>query len=311
MRWTKRRTATLENAIDDLFVFCGLSEESARKSPLWLTKCKVGPKDFHEAEAFIDDPDGNLIGVSKDENAVSFFSDVTPSDVSGFDVSSAKSFVDETGKRSVELYRLRQESIRKARGFRIYSPHVASLYSCWIDIDKGEYTSKKILVNKAGEEWVPLGSESEYSHFAKSQTLSGHFWTFGIDDGQGISSTCNVLLSLAFTRDLTWRVVFRGPSGLSFSLSTDTAGAMAAFKNRQPNDTTGRRDALKHWVRQHYRNRPASEGDEAQRVIVRQHLRGRTPFRWFGIDCELVVSPFDMRRNERFRIERESIQAAT
>jgi hypothetical protein len=85
---------------------------------------------------------------------------------------------------------------------------------------------------------------------------------------------------------------------------------MAAFRNRQPNEVSGRRDALRHWVSQHYRTRHVDEGDEPQRVIVRQHLRGRTPFRWCGIDCELVVSPFDIRRNERLRIERQQMATA-
>lgn len=307
MRWTKRRSSTLEQAIDDLFVFCGLSEEDQRGSPAWITRDKVHPHDFPEAEAFLEDNDGDLIGISKDAGTVRYFGDVTPADVPGFDVSSVLTTVDDAGRRQIELYRIKQESIKKARGHRIYSPHVASLYSCWIDIDDERYRSRRILVNKAGREWLPIGAHSEYHHFAKTKTCDGTVVTFGVDDNQGISSTCQMLLGLAFTRDVVWRVVFKGPFGISVSISTDTAGAMAAFRNRQPNETTGRRDALRHWVRQHYRQKPVDEGDEPQHVIVRQHLRGRTPFRWFGLDCELVVSPFDMRRNERFRIEREQM----
>jgi hypothetical protein len=310
MRWTKRRAATLEQAIDDLFVFCGLSEEDHRKSPAWLTKDKVRPQDFAEAEAFLDVNDGDLVGISKDDGCVRYFSDVKPSDVSGFDASSVLTTTGDNGNRQIELYRIRQESIRKARGHRIYSPHVASLYSCWVDVDSGTYTSRRILVNKAGKEWIPIGAQGEYHHFAKSKTCDGNLVTYGVDDNEGITKTCDMLLSLSFTRDVVWRVVFKGPSGISVSLSTDTAGAMAAFRNRQPNEVSGRRDALRHWVSQHYRTRHVDEGDEPQRVIVRQHLRGRTPFRWCGIDCELVVSPFDIRRNERLRIERQQMATA-
>jgi hypothetical protein len=311
MRWTKRRRSTLEHAIEDLFVFCGLSEEDHRKSPAWITNDKVRPQDFKEAEAFLDDGDGDVITISKDRDSVAYFADVKPADVPRFDVSSVLTTVDDDGKRQIELYRVRQESIRKARGMgRLYSPHVASLYSCWVNVDDGSYTSRRILVNQAGRDWLPIGARGEYHHFAKSKTSDGNIVTFGVDDNQGISNTCQMLLGLAFTRDVVWRVVFKGPTGISVSLSTDTAGAMAAFRNRNPNDTTGRRDALRHWVRQHYRHKPVDEGDEPQKVIVRQHLRGRTPFRWFGIDCELVVSPFDIRRNERFRVEREQVRSS-
>lgn len=307
MRWTKRRASTLENALDDIFVFCGLSEEESRKSPVWITKEKVRPTDFSEAEAFLDANDGGMVSISKTDDAVSYFPDVRPADVPGYDISAALTTIGDNGNRQIELYRLRQESLRKARGHKIYSPHVASMYSCWIDAETGTYTSNKMLVNSAGKEWVPVGCKEHYFHFAQSKTCDGNVVNFGITDGEGITSTCNMLLGLSFTRDLVWRVVFKGPSGISVSLSTDTSGAMAAFRNRQPNEITGRRDALRHWVRQHYRSRRVEEGDEPEKVIVRQHLRGRTPFRWCGIDCELVVSPFDMRRNERLRIEREQM----
>lgn len=310
MRWTKRRSETLEQAIDDVFVFSLLSDEHYAGGPSWITKDKVAPCDFPEAEAFLDDNDGECVGIAKNEQAVSYFMDVRPTDVPRFDASSVKSFRGEDGKQYVEFYRLRSEPLRAARGHKLFSPHVASLYSCWVDADAGRYCGCRALVNKAGKKWVAVGSETDYSRFAKDKTLDGHFTTFICDNDGEITDTCQVLLGLAFTRDVSWRVVFKGPSGVSVSIATDTAGAMAAFKNRQPNETTGRRDALRHWVRQHHRNKRADEGDEPQRVIVREHLRGRTPFRWLGIDCELVVSPFDMRRNERFRIEREQMSLA-
>lgn len=309
MRWTKRRASSLENALDDIFVFCGLSEEDAGKSPAWMNKDKVKPADFCEAEAFLDTSDGEMIGISKSSDAVMYFPDVKPADVPAYDVSTVLTTVGDEGGRQIELYRLRQEPLRKARGQKIYSPHVASMYSCWVDVATGTHTSNRMLVNLAGKEWVPVGGKNEYFHFAQSKTCDGNIVNFGITDGEGITSTCNMLLGLAFTRDLVWRVVFKGPSGISVSLSTDTAGAMAAFRNRQPNEITGRRDALRHWVRQHYRAKHVDEGDEPEKVIVRQHLRGRTPFRWCGIDCELVVSPFDMRRNERLRNERQQMAA--
>jgi hypothetical protein len=310
MRKTQPSRQALESGLEDLFVFCILSDEDNRGGSSWFTKDKVCPRDFPEAEAFFCVDDSRYVGIAKNEQSVSYFRDVAPHDVPRFDASSVKSFQGEDGTNYIEFYRLHSEPLRAARGHKLFSPHVASLYSCWLNADQGKYHGRRVLVNKAGSDWVPVGACGEYDRFTKDKTLSGQFTTWICEDDSQITDTCQVLLGLAFTRDVTWRVVFKGPSGISVSISTDTAGAMAAFKNRQPNATTGRRDALRHWVRQHYRTKAADEGEEPQRVIVREHLRGRTPFRWFGLDCELVVSPFDMRRNERFKAERKSLVTA-
>lgn len=311
MRWTKRKARTLEQAIDDLFVFLGLSEEDKDKDEKALTphRQKVSPRDFKEAEALIVSDDGSVAGVASDSSATSIFPDVLPRDVGDLDISVAKAYCDELGGRFIDLIRMKREPVRAARGNRLYSPDVASLLYCTINAEKGSYVGWKHLVNRSGSKWVTLGAHREYDCFTRTKVLSadGFCNSLVADNETALSDDCMVMLGMQFTRDVVWRVVFRSPTGISLSISTDTAGAMAAFRNREPNEKSGRRDALRHWVRQHYRERPVDEGDEPQRVIVRQHLRGRTPFRWLGIDCELVVSPFDIRRNERFKQERKAL----
>jgi hypothetical protein len=42
---------------------------------------------------------------------------------------------------------------------------------------------------------------------------------------------------------------------------------------------------------------------------VRDHLRGHTQFGWHGYDCELMVSQYDLDKNELFREEAEQWRA--
>lgn len=311
MRWTKQRRKDLSDSIDDLFVFCGLSERDEHNSREFLDKGKVSPFSFVEPQAFIEASEGDLIGVASDEDAVCVFADVTPRDVPRWDSSCVKSFTNEDGKRSIELYRFKQAPLSAARGSRIYSPHVGYLYRCGVDPETGRYSGARWVVNKRGSQWVRLGSSTEYSHFVREKASDCNLLTIVDQAPDEINNTCKVLLGSAFNLDLVWRVVFRGPSGLSFSISTDSAGAMAAFRNREPNSSSGRRDSLRHWVRQHYRTSKKDSDDGASAdVFVREHLRGRTPFMWHGIQCELVVAPFDVRRCERSAIERREMASA-
>lgn len=311
MRWTQRRSKTLADAVDDLFVFCALSEENEGAYAPRIERQPVHPYDFKDAEGFIVAEDGSCASVSQSDDTVMYFRDVMPQDVPGFDASCAKSVVEEGGSRRVELYGLSRAPLRAARGRKLYSPHVAWLRCCHIDVGSGTHIGWKVLVNKAGQEWVTVGESTQHRNFYRSRTgvtgVTYHDWIN--DDPASLTETCQVLLGVQFTRDLLWRVVFKSPCGFSLSLSTDVAGAMAAFRNREPNIVTGRREALRHWVRQHHRIIRSHADDEAQSVIVREHLRGRTPFRWMGMDCELVVSPFDVRRNERLREERLAVAA--
>lgn len=115
-------------------------------------------------------------------------------------------------------------------------------------------------------------------------------------------ATCRMLAGMAFSMDFHWRVVLKTPDGHSFSILTDSRGAAAAFRDRTGDTPSGRRPALINWVKEHTRNLKSStsEGDEFLKTIaVRKHLRGRIPFRWCGIDCEMVVAPFDLRVNQR------------
>lgn len=299
-RWTAKRQATLEQAIDNLITYMSLSDEAnivrGRQHDSQVT-----PRAFPEPECL---SFASLPGRKNDD--ILFFANVTPRDIpSNFDVSICgnKLLPTPDGDRSAYfLQRLRARPLRVARSFHLVSPYVAEYSQCIVWLDSGTFTGQNWLVNWNGRKWTDINRGALSSAIYRDEYS---FWESL--DPEVEEFNCRILSGVEFTRDLIWRVVIKAPTGVSVSLPTGYAGAMAAFRNRQPNEVTGRRDALRHWVKEHYRVRPETGERDIQ---VRQHLRGRQPFRWLGLDCELVVAPFDERFNARLAAEKAEARRA-
>lgn len=305
MRWTKKRKRTLESAIDDVFLFCELAEPSSKNQLTKGVGISCTPQHFKEAESFLYEPgeSDEIIQISNSVEGI--FMNCHPTDVPQFDASCCLFNEDENGDPWITLARFRQESVRLARGYKIKSPYIGSLWECFIDIKTGFYHGRKRIMNRMKSQWTEVGTVSEFEYFQakagdKGQGLIGH------EDQQPewTNDMCQVLLGIAFTRDVQWRVVVHGQRGMSLSFPTNASGAMAAFKQRDKDPGKNRRTALRNWVKEHYRKRSSDDTDAE--VKVRQHLRGRTPFKWLGLDCELVVSPWDERKNERLKQQQEN-----
>lgn len=308
-RWTKKRRVTLETIIDDVFLFCGLSE-SAKKDTLTLGYLsKTHPRDFREAETLLFAPGNSeeVFGISDETQG--YLTNVQPTDVPRYDASVCRFIYDDNLNPYTYLWRLKEVSMKQARGKKIYSPHVAMLHECFVDSKSGEYHGSKRLVNKVGREWVQLGTTNERQYFIRDKATTGtgeRFLGFEDCDPEITTRVCQLILGVQFSREFEWRVVVKSSQGVSLSFPTDAKGAMAAFKQRDANKKTGRRDALRNWVKEHYRRKSRDLPESEKEIKVRQHLRGRTPFRWLGMDCELVVAPFDVRRNEILKERREA-----
>jgi hypothetical protein len=103
-----------------------------------------------------------------------------------------------------------------------------------------------------------------------------------------------------------WHVAFGAEEGgPRIILPTNPTSALKLFRDRERDRETDRRLALRHWVEKHYR-----DTDEAGTAYVRDHLRGHTKFVWNDYDCELMVSAYDLEKNELFREEAEKWRAA-
>lgn len=119
------------------------------------------------------------------------------------------------------------------------------------------------------------------------------------DEVREVRDGINSAAGIAITRDYDWRVSIGTEGGLSISLPTTPLGCREMFRFRDvPNGKT-RRDALRNFVREHVRRKPADSGTVASAsdlVFVKEHLRGATRFCWNGLSCVIHPAPYDLRR---------------
>lgn len=93
--------------------------------------------------------------------------------------------------------------------------------------------------------------------------------------------------TLALRRRYEWTVAMSldGTPALRFMCSP--GAARAAFRLRDLPPGKSRRDALIHWVAEHYRNPD---------IHVSEHLRGKHVFEWRGLQCQIIPSAFDREK---------------
>jgi hypothetical protein len=127
---------------------------------------------------------------------------------------------------------------------------------------------------------------------------------------QQLANVGRLTNSLALTERYLWHVALGfpdWPDGPRILMPTSPAGCLSFYKDRELDPTCSRRAALRHWVREHYRD----IGDAGLGLaFVREHLRGCTEFIWHGLAAELLVSAYDLERNELFKQQAEGWRAA-
>jgi hypothetical protein len=111
----------------------------------------------------------------------------------------------------------------------------------------------------------------------------------------------NTCLSAAFTVHLRWHVAFGPEDGIRILMPTPPGGALKLFKDR--NKKGSRREKLRHWVEEHWRETKESL------AFVCSHLRGQTKFEWYGLNCEILVSQEDLDKNEFFKHQADDWRA--
>lgn len=102
---------------------------------------------------------------------------------------------------------------------------------------------------------------------------------------------------IAVYRPLFWHVAFGyRQGGASVLIPCDARAILDLFRYRDLPPGGRRRDALLHWVSEHWR-RTASDPDDARRV--HEHLRGQTDFVWReGLWVRVMPSADDKKRVE-------------
>lgn len=98
------------------------------------------------------------------------------------------------------------------------------------------------------------------------------------------------------TAEYSWSVEIKARgSNFAVRIPTSPEGARRLLSLRDVEAGATRRRALRHWVRSHYRylERP---GGDTDRVPVKAHLRGVTPFTWEDFEGFVRPSAYELRQ---------------
>jgi hypothetical protein len=123
-------------------------------------------------------------------------------------------------------------------------------------------------------------------------------WEFS-GDPEWVDHTVKLIMTGCFESRYHWHVAFGSDDHkLRVVVPTNPTGALKLFKDRELTSGKTRREALRHWVEHHYR-----DDEEAGTIYIRDHLRGHTDFGWNKMPCELMVSAYDLEKNDAFKNE--------
>lgn len=129
-----------------------------------------------------------------------------------------------------------------------------------------------------------------------------------VENKLGMSPPSLIDIGLLFQAASKYRwSVEIGYNGLPVSISflTDPTGVKEFFKLRDIPEGKMRRAALSHWVSAHWRQ---VRVDPVAEVYVRQHLRGKTEFRWFDMDVKIHIPESDKDKINRLKRERQRMK---
>ena len=143
-----------------------------------------------------------------------------------------------------------------------------------------------IIVGLVGNKWTIVSSDISDEYKSKRNRENVH-------------NKMTLLIAGVFNIRYNWNVAFGSTKhGLRLVLPTNPTMALKLFRDRELLEGQNRREALKHWVEHFYR-----DDKEQGTVYIRDHLRGNTNFSWNQMPCELMVSAYDLEKNEFFKKE--------
>lgn len=199
------------------------------------------------------------------------------------------------------LTRIATANPKEIRGLvRIVPPKCVTLTGG--PLSREPWYAETTICGLIGERWLPI-ENAVFSQRTSGIHGENKRMYRGYDDkflGE-VQDTMMVSFAAMLNARYCWHAAFGfSDNGPRLVLPTNPRGALELFKSRLLAPGEKRRGALRHWVNSHYRDRSDDPG-----VIdyVREHLRGATRFIWNGLDCELMVSAYDMEKNEAFRVE--------
>lgn len=113
-----------------------------------------------------------------------------------------------------------------------------------------------------------------------------------VDKGEDdIGAMCALGQSIALTYRYEWGAQFSIGNSARVVVPTTPQGIRSLFDDRDKPVDRDRRAAIRHWVNEHMRRKPAGSFSS-----IREHMRGQVKFSWRGFDVEILPSKFDTER---------------
>ena len=194
-----------------------------------------------------------------------------------------------------DITRVRKVKMPELRGI-VRARSTGDFVECaWAAIyNDGKYHTRRTLFERI--------SKSKWIAVFQGEALKSLCETDSIEEG---SLTINCHKTIALTRYYDWRVEigFETPGRTTLptiAIPTDPEGAKLAYRFRDVAPGKSRRDALRHWVRTHYRR--TSEYDE---TTIWAHLRGVEEFTHNGMRCRIVPSDYDLKKAAEYQAKRK------
>lgn len=275
----------LDRVIDHLLTFMTIPSWDVSRDTLF-PHYPLTPAFFSGAEPFIHDRAAELVfHHSLGEEEYGIFIDATPDALDGrVDVVTLGADGEDGDWRDgrFALTRLRGIPPETARGrVHTWAKHFVEVSRVWVQGEAPAEGHRHLFGSNGDCRWRAV--QAGY----KREPTKDDVWTRIIQ----------LHLGLQFTRRYYWSVEL-GYQGLpQIRFPTTGAGAREVFRLRDLPEGRDRRQALRHWVKGHWRQRPGG-GDPA---LVRDYLRGQTDFVWHGLRCQLRPSRFDLERDETYR----------
>lgn len=177
---------------------------------------------------------------------------------------------------AINLVRMETVTARDVRGkVQRVVPKMVRLVSGTF-ADNGHWIASDCYLGLIGDEWRPM---KDYEVVPRIH-----------------ADWAKYLMTAALTARYEWHVALGTiPDGPRILLPTNPAGCLKLFSNRDRPPGKDRREQLRHWVEEHYRD------TGVDLAFVCAHLRGNTVFGWNGFGCELFVSEYDLEMNDYFK----------
>lgn len=181
------------------------------------------------------------------------------------------------GDRGIRIAICKTADSKKLRGVsRRFAPWNVEIYQVTIDQFGSVSAFGGGAFGRFNKQWVSLLFGGNYAYGCTTDR-------FG--DGPSIA------IGGALRTRYEWAAVFSFASGIRLRFGCSAEGALALFNDRDKPEE-GRRPALLHWVRRHWRK----TSDVATARAVRKHLRGITQVSWRGMDVSIIPSEFDIEQ---------------